>query len=75
MTLAISMLNNIFPLHTNTQNYHLKYPNVLHQMSYIYSHFKKSLMLKNAIILAISKHDSLRPLYMHLVRWFANKCT
>ena len=30
MTLAISMLNNIFPLHTKMQNYHLKYPNVLH---------------------------------------------
>ena len=29
MTLAISMFNNIFPLHTKTQNYHLKYPNVL----------------------------------------------
>ena len=29
MTLDISMLNNIFPLHIKTQNYHLKYPNVL----------------------------------------------
>ena len=29
MTLASSMLNNIFPLDTKTQNYHLKYPNVL----------------------------------------------
>ena len=28
MTLAISMLNNIFPLHTKMQNYHLKYHNV-----------------------------------------------
>ena len=27
------MLNNIFPLQTKTQNYHLKYPNVLCQMS------------------------------------------
>ena len=26
---SISMLNNIFSLHTNTQNYHLKYPNIL----------------------------------------------
>ena len=26
MTLAISLLNNIFPLHTTTQNYELKYP-------------------------------------------------
>ena len=33
MTLAISMLNNIFPLHTKTQNYHRTYPNVLRQMS------------------------------------------
>jgi hypothetical protein len=29
MTLAMSMLNNTFPLHAKTQNYHLKYPNVL----------------------------------------------
>jgi hypothetical protein len=29
MTLAITMLNNIFPLHTKMQDYHLKYPNVL----------------------------------------------
>ena len=29
MTLAISMLENIFPFHTKIQNYHLKYPNVL----------------------------------------------
>ena len=26
MTLAIGMLNNIFPLHTKIHNYHLKYP-------------------------------------------------
>ena len=30
MTLAISMLNNILPLHTEMQNYHLKYLNVLY---------------------------------------------
>ena len=30
MALAISMLSIIFPLRTDTQNYHLKYPNVLH---------------------------------------------
>ena len=28
MTLAISMLKNIFLLHTRTQDYHLMYPNV-----------------------------------------------
>ena len=28
MKLAIGMLNNVFPLHTKTQNYHLKYLNV-----------------------------------------------
>ena len=27
MTLAISMLNNIFPLRTKMKNYHLKHPN------------------------------------------------
>ena len=30
MTLAISMLNNIFQLHVKMQNYDLKYPNVIH---------------------------------------------
>ena len=29
MTLAVSMLNKIFPLHAKMQNYHLKYLNVL----------------------------------------------
>ena len=29
MTLGIDELKSIFPLHTNMQNYHLKYPNVL----------------------------------------------
>ena len=32
MTLAISMFNNIFPLHTKMQNYHLKYLNVIMQL-------------------------------------------
>lgn len=29
MTLGVSMLNNIFHLHTKTYNYHLKHCNVL----------------------------------------------
>ena len=29
MTLTIRTLKYIFPSHTSTQNYHLKYPNVL----------------------------------------------
>jgi hypothetical protein len=33
MTLATNVLNNRFPSHTKMKNYHLKYPNVLHQMS------------------------------------------
>ena len=33
MTLAISMLIIIFPLHTKMQDYHLKYPIVLLYMS------------------------------------------
>ena len=51
MTLVIKMLNNIFPLHTKTQNYHLKYPNVPPQMSwykYLFT-FKKSLVLTNTV--------------------------
>ena len=44
-----------------TQNYHVDYPNVLHEMSSCEQlHFKKMLMLKN-IILAINKCDNLRP--------------
>ena len=33
MTRPISMLNNIFPLHTKMEHYHFKYPNALCQMS------------------------------------------
>ena len=33
MTLGISMLKKTLLLHTKMQNYHLKYPNVLHLMS------------------------------------------
>ena len=33
MTHVISMLKNIFPLHVKMQYYHLKFPNVLLQMS------------------------------------------
>ena len=33
ITLAINMLNNIFPLHTKTQNYHLNYHDVPLYMS------------------------------------------
>lgn len=29
MTIAINVINNIFPLHTKAQNYPLKNPNVL----------------------------------------------
>ena len=47
MTIGISMLKNIFPLHPKTQNYHLKYPNVLLSLN-------KLLMLTNSIILAMN---------------------
>ena len=61
MTLAISMLNNIFPLHTKMQNYQFEYPNC-HVVNDF--HFKKLLMLTNKIVLAINRHDTLRPLGM-----------
>jgi hypothetical protein len=54
MTLAISMLENIFLLHAKTQDYHLKYP-----MRYSKCHNVE-------IILAISKREALRP-RKHLV--------
>ena len=48
MTLAINILNNIFPLHTKMQNYHLEHP-----MCYNKSHniIIKLLMLMNYIML------------------------
>jgi hypothetical protein len=33
MILVITRLNNMFPLHIKTQNYYVKYPNVLRYMS------------------------------------------
>jgi hypothetical protein len=42
MTLVISMLKKLFPLHTKTQDYHLMYSNVLLYMSQrIYFSLKK----------------------------------
>ena len=62
MIITISMLKNIFPLHTKMQNYHLSIP-----MCYTKCHngdtfhLKNLLMLMNGIILAICGHDTLRP--------------
>ena len=64
MTLAICMLNTIFPLHTKMQDGHLKYPkyailkchNVIKNL-----HLKKLLMLTNSILLEINKCDTLKP--------------
>jgi hypothetical protein len=57
MTLFISMFNNIFLLHTKTQNHHLKYP-ICHNKASL----KKLFMLMNDIIFTISGHDTLSPL-------------
>ena len=59
MTLAISMLKNIFPLHTKMQYYHLMYP-MCYSISYNVEFFfqlKKLLVLTNGIELAISGCD------------------
>ena len=61
MTLAISMLKSIFPLHSRMQDYHLTYSNMLLYVV-LFFHLKKFLMSTNGFILVISKHDTLRPL-------------
>ena len=55
MTFAISMVNNISLFHTKTQNYHLKYLNVIMQIRKLF------IMIKN-VISAISGSDTLKPL-------------
>ena len=63
MTLAISMLNNIFPCMLKTKNVISSIP-----MWYAKYHivnilcFKKLLILTNSIIMTISTCDTLRPL-------------
>ena len=52
MTLAIIKPNNVFPLRTKMQYYHLQYPNVL-------CYFKKLLILMSNIMLIISGRDTL----------------
>ena len=61
-TLGISVLNNIRPLRTRTQNYHLKVSQcgALNIIIYIIFEFKKTLMLRNSIELAFSGRDTLR---------------
>ena len=56
MTLAFSMLDNIFPLHNKLQNFHLKYPNVVCYTKWrIVNKYSLQFILKvmNTIILAI----------------------
>ena len=55
------MLNNISPLLIRIQNYHLKYPNVLRQMSLCEWCFTQKIdfLLTNRVILAINWRDSL----------------
>ena len=64
MTLAIGMLNVVFPLQPKTQKYHIKYPNVitLNVTMYQFSNSKRYLFLTNSTMLTISKCDTLRPL-------------
>ena len=58
MTRAISMLNNIFPLHIN----HLKYPMCYTKCHKVYNFtLQKLLILSDSIMLIISGHDNLRP--------------
>ena len=43
-TLGISMLNNISPGHTKTQNYHLKHRNCYIKYHYIYVFTQKEIL-------------------------------
>ena len=63
MTLAISMLDNIFTLHTKTQNYLLEYPMCYAKYQNVIDFEPKHLlMLTNRLLVAINEHDTLRPL-------------
>jgi len=62
MTLAASMFNNIFPLHTQTLHYHVMYPNVLNVTICEQLSLKKLLNLMKSIMLAISRRDTLTSL-------------
>jgi hypothetical protein len=57
------MLNNIFPLHTKTQNSHLVF-HCIHAEHYNVNHFhfQKLLMLMNNIILTINGYGTVRAL-------------
>ena len=58
------MLKDIFSSHTKTQDYHLEVSQLatLIVKIKIILHLNKLLMLTNGIILAVSGHDTLRPL-------------
>ena len=61
MTLGISMLKNIFPLHTKMWDYYLEQPNVYTEYHNVYVFSPKVLlMLTNKIMLTISERDTLR---------------
>jgi hypothetical protein len=62
MTLAASMLNNIFPLHTKTRHYHVMYPNVPNVTVCEQFSLKELLNLMKSIMLAISRRDTLTSL-------------
>jgi len=58
MTLDIIVLNNIFPLHTKTQNYHTNVSQYATLNSVNKFSLEEVLMLTNNIILASSRHDT-----------------
>ena len=74
MTLAFSMFNNIFPLHTKPQNFNLNYP-IAVCYTKCHNANKYSLeflfMVMNSIILMVSGRHALRSLHIYF-RHFAN---
>ena len=67
MTLGISKLNNIFPLHTNTQRYDISSipmwcARCVNVNKILIKKVTRDVMLTNNIILAINRCETLRPL-------------
>jgi hypothetical protein len=61
MTLAISTLKSIFPLHTKTQDYHLSIQTCYSKCHNVDISLKEVTMLMKGVIFAISGRDTLRP--------------
>ena len=71
MTLAISMLNNLFPLHIKPQNIISSIPMCYAKCQNVKLHYEKLLMSTKNTNLVINGHDTMRPLGIQF-KSFAN---